>query len=438
MLTIRRTTPLDMSAEDACLGPAPWIVDSPPGPSAAAVIARDRHACAASVARLHPLVVRRARGAVIEDVDGNRFLDFASGLAGHCLPRVTAAIRCQAENMIQESNGFCYSPTEIGLAEKLAQIVPGDAPRRVLLVPDGTEGLALAQSASRRHSGRPWVVVFSGELSGDTEGASRDGALLSGISSGETGSHVGVVTADYGDADSVGRALGEHGLTLSEVAAVIVEPLRIEGEFVMPAPEFLPQLRELCTRHGILLVVDETHIGPGQTGRLFCTAGSGIGPDIVCVDIGRTSGMPLAAVIVRGDLPDVMEAASSFAPVHPVNCAAGMVVIELVEKSLADHVADLNGIAVQKLGAIASRRRCIDRVRGLGLLLCVDVVRNRRTHEPHPRLRDRIVEEAFQRGVVLLPCGASSIRIRPALCINRIQLEVGLDVVDEAIATVQD
>lgn len=442
MLTLRR--PLgDTGQGPDWIGPAPWIKVSPPGPLALKAVARDKRVSSPSYTRPYPLVVQRAQGSVVEDVDGNRYLDFTAGIAvcstGHCHPQVVKAISEQASNLIHICGSDFYYEPMIALGEKLAQIAPGPASKRVLFTNSGAESVEAAIKLARHYTHRKGIIAFYGAFHGRTMGA------LSLTASkprqrGRFGPLVPMVEhVPYGDVDAIRKNIFGRVASPEEVAAIFVEPLQGEGGYIVPPPNFLPDLRELCDKHGIMLVFDEIQSGMGRTGKMFCCEHYGVAPDILVLAKGLASGMPVGAVIASEEVMSWPEGAqgSTFGG-NPVACAAALATIDLLEKQYIENAAALHEIAMTKLQTIDARRRQVMAPRGKGLMLAVDIVKDARTREPDPKMRDRIVSEAFSRGLLLLGCGETAIRFTPPLCINRVQLEVGFDVFDEAIATVAD
>lgn len=423
------------------LDAAPRIVTPPPGPKAAEAVARDRRVTSPSNTRPYPLVVHRAAGAVIEDVDGNRYLDFTAGIAvcstGHCHPAVVRAIEQQAGKLIHMCGSDFYYEPMIALAERLARIAPGPDAKRVLFTNSGAESVEAAIKLSRHHTRRKMIIAFHGAFHGRTMGAlsltaskarqkERFGPLVPMVE------HV-----DYGDLSAITDNLFKRICSPDEVAAIFVEPLLGEGGYIVPPPEFLPGLRELCTRHGILLVLDEIQSGMGRTGRMFCCEHYGVVPDILLLAKGLASGMPLGAVVAREPIMDWPQGAqgSTFGG-NPVSCAAALATVELLEKEMTANAARLESVALARLESIVKRHPCVRSPRGKGLMLAADFVKAS-TGEPDPALRDRVVEAAFSRGLLLLGCGENSIRFTPPLCIDRAQLEKGFDVLTEAILAVE-
>ncbi len=441
MLTVH--LPAQASKPEDWIGPAPWIAVAPPGPQAAMAVARDRRVTSSSYTRPYPLVVQRAQGSVVEDVDGNRFLDFTAGIAvcstGHCHPQVVAAIEQQARHLLHICGSDFYYESMIALAEKLARIAPGDAPKRVFLTNSGAEAVEAAIKLSRFHTRRKGIIAFLGAFHGRTMGA-----LSLTASKVRQKQYFGpmmpmVEHVPYGDLDVIRNDVFKRTMAPDEVAAIIVEPILGEGGYVVPPRGFLPGLRELCDQHGILLVLDEIQSGMGRTGRMFCCQHENVVPDILLLAKGIASGMPLGAVVAPEKIMNWPPGAhgSTFGG-NPVSCAAALATIELLEKQYVANAAQLHPIAMNKLQRIADKFKAVGPPRGRGLMLAVDIVKGGRSPVPDPALRDRIVSEAFSRGLLLLGCGECGIRFTPPLCINRVQLEVGLDVFGEVVATVAE
>lgn len=423
------------------IGPAPWIETPLPGPRAKDYIANDRRFSSPSYTRDYPLVAQRGCGSVIEDVDGNRFLDFAAGIAvcatGHCHPKVTAAIEQQARSLIHFCGSDFYYPSMVALMERLSSITPGPKPKRIYLTNSGAEAVEAAIKLARYHTRRKWIIAFHGAFHGRTMGAlsltcskarqqERFGPLVPMVA------HV-----PYGDVAAIESQLFRYQMTPQEVAAIFVEAIQGEGGYVVPPPSFLPELRALCNKHRIPLVCDEIQSGTGRTGKWFAFEHHGIEADIVLLAKGLASGMPLGAVIANPDMMDWEPGAqgSTFAG-NPVCCAAALATLDLVESAYMANAADLGARLMQSLNQIASKHKVVTGARGLGLMCALDVV-NKKTGRPDAKLRGRILQAAFERGLILLPCGEQSIRFCPPLCINRTQLDVGLKLFDEVVATVE-
>ena len=425
---------------DGWIGPAPSIQGTLPGPNAQQMLARDQKITSPSYTRDYPLVVKRAVGSIMEDVDGNRFLDFAAGIAvcatGHCHPKVCAAMIEQINSLIHICGSDFYYPSMVQLVEKLAAIAPGNEPKRVFLTNSGAEAVEGAVKLARYHTRRKGLIAFHGAFHGRTMGA-----LSLTCSKARQRERFGpfvpmVYHVPYGEVDSIESELFRFQISPDEVAAIFVEPLQGEGGYIVPEPQFLPALRALCDKHKILLVCDEIQSGAGRTGKWFACEHFDVVPDIVLMAKGIASGMPLGALIARADIMDWPSGAhgSTFGG-NPVCCAAAMATLELIETGLMQNAARLGSRLIGELKKICDARKTVANARGLGMMCAVDVV-NRRTGKGDVRLRKRVLQGAFDRGLVLLPCGEVSIRFCPPLCINETQLDVGLRIFDEALTTV--
>ena len=412
----------------------PRIVTPLPGPKAASWIARDDSVMSPSYTRAYPLVVRRALGAMIEDVDGNRFLDFTAGIAvtavGHSHPAVVRAIRRQAGRLIHMSGTDFYYEPQIKLAETLARLAPGPDPKRVFFTNSGAESNEAALKLARRHTGRPRAISFLGAFHGRTYGAMS----LSGSKPLQRLGFSPLVPeihhAKYGDLESV-RSLFRTICPAEETAAIFVEPIQGEGGYIVPPNEFLPGLRKLCDHHGILLVFDEVQTGIGRTGRMFASEHWGVAADIVCLAKGLANGLPLGAIVAKRDVMDWPSGshASTFGG-NPVACASALVTLRLVESKYRAN-ADERGLQLKEaLANLAYGHSCIKEVRGLGLMIGVEIQEN---GEASPRSRDRLIELAFHRGLLLLPCGPSTLRICPPLCLTSRQVDLGVRIFSETL-----
>ena len=432
------------SARDAdhWIGPAPWIETTPPGPLAQASIERDARVAASCYSRQHPLVVRRAGGSVVEDVDGNRYLDFAAGRGawstGHTHRKVVAAVEQQCRELIHISGSAYRYESMIALSEKLALIAPGRSAKRVYLAASGSEAIEAAIKLARWQTRRQWIIAFRGAFHGRTIGALSLTSSKDCMREGLGPLMPMVAHAPYGDVEAIRTDLFGQQMTPGEVAAIFVQPLLTEGEFATPPNGFLPSLRKLCDKHGILLVLDENHTGMGRTGKMFACQHFGVVPDILVLSKGVASGLPIGAIVAPDQIMTwPTDAHSSTHGGNPLACAAGLATIELLESGLIANAAQAGARLSERLEEIGARRHCLKNVRGLGLLVGVDVV-NRRSGRPFGALRDRILSEAFRRGLLLTACGDATIRFSPPLLLNKAQLEVGLNVFDEAITTVTD
>jgi 4-aminobutyrate aminotransferase len=424
-----------------------------PGPKAKALLDRDERYVSPSYTRIYPLVVQQGSGAVIEDVDGNLFLDFTAGIAvtstGHCHPKVTAAIQDQAARLIHMSGTDFYYQPQIDLAQRLAELAPGSSPKRVFFTNSGAEALEAALKLARWHTGRSRAVAFLGAFHGRTYGAmSLSGSKLvhrRGFSplvpdihhvpyprgsEARTDPHFGRRAVKQIEDTILHRVAPPE-----EVAAIFVEPIQGEGGYHVPPPDFLPALRELCDRHGILLVADEVQTGMGRTGKLFAVQHWNVEPDIVCLAKGIASGMPLGAMIAKNEVMDWPSGshASTFGG-NPVSCRAALATLELLEQEYTANAAARGEQLRQGLLRFQHQFPEVGDVRGLGLMVAMDVVQPSHRDNLNPEWRDEIVQAAFKRGLLLLGCGEAAVRFCPPLCISAGQVDTALKILASVLS----
>jgi 4-aminobutyrate aminotransferase len=431
----------------------PRIASELPGPKAQALLERDHRYMSPSYMRVYPLVVARGSGAVIEDVDGNLFLDFTAGIAvtstGHCHPHVVAAIQDQAAKLIHMSGTDFYYEPQIDLAQRLAEIAPGSSAKRIFYTNSGAEALEAALKLARWHTGRSRAVAFLGAFHGRTYGAmSLSGSKLvhrRGFSPLVPDIHhvayprgpEARTNPHYGRAcvEQIEATLFQRVAPPEEVAAVFVEPIQGESGYHVPPPDFLPALRELCDRHGILLVADEVQSGMGRTGKLFAVEHWGVEPDIICLAKGIASGMPLGAIIARETVMDWPSGshASTFGG-NPVSCRAALATLDLLENGYIANAAQRGEQLRQGLVKLQRHNPEVGDVRGLGLMVAMDLVKDDAGRTPDPGLRDEVVQTAFHHGLLLLGCGESAIRFCPPLCISAEQVDTALQILARVLA----
>jgi 4-aminobutyrate aminotransferase len=427
----------------------PDVRTTPPGPRARALLERDAQFVSPSYTRVYPLVVERGSGAVIEDVDGNLFLDFTAGIAvnatGHCHPHVVAAVTDQANKLLHMSGTDFYYEPQIALAQRLAETAPGPSPKRVFFTNSGAEAVEAALKLARWHTGRSRAIAFFGAFHGRTYGAmSLSGSKLvhrRGFSPLVPDiHHVPYPRSCPADGCSNGcemvRQIEETVFRRvappDEVAAVFIEPIQGEGGYHVSPPGCLPALREMCDKHGMLLVVDEVQSGMGRTGKLWSVEHWGVEPDIICSAKGIASGLPLGAIITRSSVMDWPPGshASTFGG-NPVSCRAALATLDLLESGYTANAAARGEQLRAALNALARRHDRLTGVRGLGLMTAVDVVGAEGT--PDPVRREVVVQAAFRRGLLLLGCGESAIRFCPPLCITAAQVETALGILDAVL-----
>jgi len=448
-------------------GGIPWIKVTPPGPKARKVLARDRHYISPSFTRAYPLVARRGSGMVIEDEDGNRYLDFNAGVAvcitGHCHPEVVAVIRQQAGELIHMIGTDFYYHHQSDIAEKLAEITPGRFPKKVFLANTGAEAVEAALKLSRYYTKRPRFIAYIGAFHGRTFGA------LSLTSSKAVQrryfapllpevTHIPYPycyrcvfnlthpKCNFACLNYLEDIIFKKVVPPEEVAAVIVEPIQGEGGYIMPPDGYFQHLRKLCDRYGILLVADEVQSGMGRTGKMFAIEHWKTIPDIICIAKGVASGMPLSAMVSRAELQTWPAGAhaNTFGG-NPVTCVAAMKTIELLENGLIDNAARTGRYLLNRLMNLKNKYGFIGDVRGKGLMIGVEIVKDKRDKIParqgsrclaggkDPARRNKIVERCFKRGLLILGCGDNNIRFSPPLIVTRNQIDIALEIFEDAL-----
>lgn len=431
-----------------------------PGPVAKSLIERDRAVISPSYPRGYPFVMDHGRGVEVWDVDGNRFLDFAAGIAvastGHSHPQVVKAIQEQAEKFIHISSDF-YHPKWIELAEYLDRIAPFKEDAVCFMTNSGTESVEAAIKLARYHTGRSQLIAFTGAFHGRTMGAVTLTASKPHYHRGFFPLMGGVTHVPYPDPyrpvilnrtdEDAGTAVIRYieeevfakNIPADEVAAIIVEPIQGEGGYIVPPASFFPQLRELCDRHGILLIADEVQAGVGRTGKWWSIQQFGVEPDIITTAKGLASGMPLGAMIGRKSVVTWPKGShGNTYGGNPIACAASLATLSLIEDEYMQNACTVGDYILERLEEIQADHPSIGVVRGMGLMIGVEFVKDPLTKEPAVDLRNMVEELAFERGLLTLGCGRSTIRISPPLCLTRAEAEEGLEIFEDAIAVAEE
>ena len=447
-------TPLD----DLTAEYAPDIHTPQPGPQAHGILERDVQVISPSYTRSYPFVMDHGKGCMVWDVDGNRYIDFTAGVAvlntGHCHPAVVKAVKDQADKYLHMAGTDFYCPNNVDLAEALCRITPGDFEKQVFFTNSGTESVEAAMKLCRHHTGRPVLISFLGGFHGRTYGSMslstskylhRTGfqPLLPGIYHAPypntyrppfdaAPEKLGRTCVDY-----IEKTMFRHLVSPHEVAGIIVEAIQGEGGYVVPPPDFYPALRELCDRYEIPLVIDEVQSGMGRTGKMFAIEHWGVEPDVVCIAKGIASGMPLGAIVARKSMMTWPSGAhaNTFGG-NPLAVAAALTTIELLEGGLVDNAARVGEHMKARLEAWVDRYPFVGDVRGKGLMLGVEIVSDKEARVGDHDLRDRIVDESFLRGVLLLGAGPSTIRFCPPLVLDKETADAGLAVMEAAMDSI--
>jgi len=449
-----------MTTKTLTIGPK--LKTALPGPNATRILEGDEKYISPSYTRSYPLVAKRGRGIVVEDVDGNEFFDFSAGIAvvatGHCHPEVVSAIQKQAGELIHMSGTDFYYEAMVTLAERLSKIAPMPGPHKIYYGNSGAEAVEGALKLARYHTKRQQVIAFFGAFHGRTMGAlsltaskpqqkRRFSPMVPGVTHvrypdvyrGCEGGPQDAEKFALGCARYIEDKLFKTILAPEEVAAIFVEPIQGEGGYVVAPTIFMQELRRICDKHGILLVLDEVQSGIGRTGKWFAVEHTGVHPDIVCMAKGIASGMPLGVTMSKAEIMDWVPGshASTFGG-NPVCIAAALATLDVIEKEgLMRNSQEVGGHMLKRMADWPKKHRIVGDVRGRGLMIGVEIVKDQKTREYGASERDRIVEQAFERGVLFLGCGPSTVRIAPPLIVTKDEADVALDALEESIAIVE-
>jgi 4-aminobutyrate aminotransferase len=434
----------------------PEIKTKLPGPNAQEMLNRDAKYISPSYTRSYPLVVQRGYGAILEDVDGNTFLDFNAGVAvaalGHAHPEIVEVIERQARDFVHISGTDYYYPQQTELAEKLAQVTPGDFAKKVHYGNSGAEAMEAALKAAIYATGRHKFIAFRGGFHGRTFGTLSLTASRAAQRRGFGPQALDVTHVPYANeirfplerrsGESVGRRVARYieqtifrsTVSPEDCAAIVVEPVQGEGGYVVPPADFLPELRRICDEHGIVLIIDEVQSGMGRTGKLWAIEHFGVVPDIMCMAKAIGGGLPLGVTLAREDLMrwHVGAHASTFGG-NPVAIAAGLKTLEILENGVMKNAAEMGAYRMDRLRELQDKHAAIAQVRGLGLMIGVELAHDRDATEPWPELRDKVVVECFNRGLVIQGAGESTIRFSPPLIVDRKQVDFAVDTFHDAI-----
>ena len=438
----------------------PRIVVPPPGPKAKAVVAQHDQWASTSYPKEYPLVIAGGDRAMVEDVDGNRYLDFMAGIAvtstGYNHPRVVAAVREAAGKFLHICGADFYFEGFARLCERLAMLAPGPSKKRVFLSNSGAEAVEGAMKLARHSTGRAAFVAFSGSFHGRTYGALSLTASKAVQRSGFGPFLPEVYHVPYAYPYRCDFCRGEAACTMAcvanieadlfgrrldpkNVAAIVVEPVQGEGGYVVPPTGFLPELRALCDRHGILLICDEVQSGVGRTGKMFACEHEGVEPDVITVAKGLGSGMPIGALIAKESVMKWGPGAhgSTFGG-NPVCCAAALATLDLVEGEFMANARTMGARLLAGARRLGEKHRAIGEVRGLGLMIGIEFVKDRATREPYPELVAKLERLAFTKGLLLLGAGKSSLRLAPPLVVDEYDVDTALAIIDQCLAELAD
>ncbi len=431
-----------------------------PGPVARTIIERDKKVISPSYPRGYPFVMDHGKGVEVWDVDGNRFLDFAAGIAvvatGHSHPRVVKAIQDQAEKFIHISSDF-YHENWVRFGEYLDRLAPFKEDAVSFMTNSGAESVEAAIKLARFHTKRPQFIGFFGGFHGRTIGAVTFTASKPGYHRGFFPLMSGVNHVPYPDCYRpilISRPGEDYGETVvryieeeifvriapaDEIAGVLVEPIQGEGGYIVPPASFFPALRRLCDKHGILLIADEVQAGVGRTGKMWSIENFGVEPDIITTAKGIASGFPLGAMVARKSVMTWPKGShGNTYGGNPMGCAAALATLSLVEDEYMKNASEVGSYALGRLETMMAKHPSIGDVRGIGMMIGVDFVKDPDTRQPDAKLRDAVVDYAFERGLLTLGCGKSVIRISPPLCTTKAEMDEGLAIFEEAIRLAEE
>jgi 4-aminobutyrate aminotransferase len=423
-----------------------------PGPKARAILARDAEVVSPSYMREYPFVMSHGRGVEVWDVDGNRFLDFAAGIAvcstGHSHPLVVQAIKDAANEFLHISPDFCHE-RQVALGEKINALAPMGEPVLSFFCQSGTEAVEGALKLARYVSGRPRFIGFLGGFHGRTMGSLAFTASKCSQQQGFA-TMPGVTHVPYPNpyrplfaGDDQGQAVLDYienvifasNVPPSEVAAILVEPIQCESGYVVPPDGFLAGLRQLCDRHGILLILDEVQSGLGRSGKMFACQHWDVQPDIMTLAKGLGSGLPIGLVVAKKTIMQQWKRgahANTFGG-NPLCCAAALVTLDLIEREYAANTAKVGPYFMECLRELQSRHRVIGEVRGKGLMIGMELVSDRASRKPCQASCSAVIKNAFHRGLLLLPCGQSTVRFMPPLNVSVAQVDEAIDLLEAAL-----
>lgn len=438
----------------------PKIVVTPPGPKARDLVKKDEQFISPSYGRFYPLVVESGKGCIVKDVDGNEFIDFNSGLVcmavGHNHPKVVAAIKNQCDRFLHYSNTDFFYREVVDLAEKLVQITPGGPEKKVYFGNSGSEAIEAAVKLAKWHSRRQLFIGFTGAFHGRTIGALSFTAskptqkryffpLMPGVT------HVPYAycyrcaykltypDCHYWCVDFIDEQVLQKYVPPEDTAAILFESIQGEGGYVVPPPEYFQRIKKLADKYGLLLIDDEVQSGMGRTGKWFAIEHWGVEPDILCAAKALASGLPLGAAIAKAKIMDWVPGshASTFGG-NPLSCVAASAVIDVVkEEKLLENANKQGAYILKRLGELKEQSEIVGDVRGKGLMIGMEIVEDKESKKPAPQKVTEIMMRSWKRGITVISCGVSTIRIAPPLIITRDLVDSALDIIEDVTREVE-
>jgi len=437
----------------------PKIVVTPPGPKARELIKKDETFVSQSYVRFYPLVIESGKGCIVRDIDGNEYIDFNSGLVclnvGHCHPKVVDAVKKQSEKFLSYSNTDFYYRPVVDLAEKLCEITPGQFDKKVYFGNSGAEAVEAAVKLSKWHTRKQRFIAFISAFHGRTLGALSFTAskpvqrryffpMVPGVT------HVpypncyhcafklSYPDCDYWCVDFIDEMVLQKYVPPEEVAGILVEPIQGEGGYVVPPPEYFQRLKRITDKYGLLFIDDEVQAGVGRTGRWFAIEHWKVEPDVVCIAKSIASGLPLGVIVSRARLMDWEGGshASTFGG-NPVSCVAALALIDVIkEEKLLENATKQGNYIMKRLENLKDEYEIVGDVRGKGLMIGAEIVENKKTKKPAKEKASEIMTRCWKRGIAIITCGVSTLRVAPPIIITRELVDAALDIVEDVIKEV--
>jgi 4-aminobutyrate aminotransferase len=438
----------------------PKIIVTPPGPKARELVKKDETLISPSYGRFYPLVVESGRGCIVKDVDGNEYIDFNSGLVcmnvGHNHPKVVAAIKNQCDRFLHYSNTDFFYREVVELADKLAHITPGSPEKKVYFGNSGAEAIEAAVKLAKWHSRKQLFIAFTGSFHGRTVGALSLTAskptqkryffpLMPGVTHVPYGYcyrcpfKLSLPECHYWCVDFIDEQVLQKYVPPEDTAGIVVEPIQGEGGYVVPPPEYFQRLRKLADKYELLLIDDEVQSGMGRSGKWFAIEHWGVEPDILCTSKALASGLPLGATVAKAKIMDWVPGshASTFGG-NPLSCVAASAVIDVIkEEKLLENATKEGAHIMKRLTELKEKSEIVGDVRGKGLMIGMEIVEDKESKKPAPQKASEIMTRSWKRGINVITCGASTIRVAPPLIITRDLVDTALDIIEDVIKEVE-
>ncbi len=438
----------------------PKIVVTPPGPKARELVKKDESLISPSYGRFYPLVVESGKGCIIKDVDGNEFIDFNSGLVcmnvGHSHPKVVAAVKNQCDRFLHYSNTDFYYREVVDLADRLAHITPGSPEKKIFFGNSGAEAVEAAIKLAKWHSRRQLFIAFISAFHGRTVGALSFTAskptqrrsffpLMPGVTHVPYGYcyrcpyKLTFPECHYWCVDFIDEYVLQKYIPPEDTAAILVEPIQGEGGYVVPPPEYFQRLKKIADKYGLLFIDDEVQSGMGRSGKWFAIEHWGVEPDIICTSKALASGLPLGACIAKSKVMDWVPGshASTFGG-NPLSCVAASAVIDVIkEEKLLENATKQGAYIMKRLNELKEKSEIVGDVRGKGLMIGMEIVESKESKKPAPQKVNEIMMRSWKRGINVISCGASTIRIAPPLVITKELVDSALDIIEDTTRQVE-